>query len=76
MRPLSSICELTEGRHHRLRQTGGFDVGVVRDSLWWITVVRSEPVAGITDSLAVFVADAVPPEERDRIYEDLATTAH
>jgi hypothetical protein len=32
--------------------------------------------AGNTDSLAVFAADSVPPEERDRIYEDLATTAH
>jgi hypothetical protein len=32
--------------------------------------------AGNTDSLAVFVADSVPPEERERIYEDLATTAH
>jgi hypothetical protein len=29
--------------------------------------------AGSTDSFAVFVADSVPAEERDRIYEDLAT---
>lgn len=28
---------------------------------------------GNTDSFAVFVADSVPPEERDRIYEDLAS---
>jgi hypothetical protein len=28
------------------------------------------------DSFAVFVADSVTPEERDRIYEDLAKGAH
>ncbi len=29
--------------------------------------------SGNTDSFAVFVADSIPPEERDRIYEELAT---
>jgi hypothetical protein len=28
---------------------------------------------GDTDTFAVFVADSVPPDERDRIYVDLAT---
>jgi hypothetical protein len=32
--------------------------------------------SGSTDSFAVFVADSVSSEERDRIYEDLASEAH
>ena len=31
--------------------------------------------SGNTDSFAVFVADSVPPEARERIYEDLAGEA-
>ena len=31
--------------------------------------------SGNTDSFAVFVADSVPPEERNRIYKDLASRA-
>ena len=31
--------------------------------------------SGNTDSFAVFVADSVPPEERDRIYNELASGA-
>lgn len=37
-----------------------------------------EKVLGVRfnpDSLAVFVADSVPPEERDRIYRGLASEA-
>ena len=75
-----SSAEEADGEDLGSRAAGSvFPVSPRHVTTWTFADYPSPKVLGVrsssTDLFAIFVADSVPPEERDRIYEDLISGA-